>query len=133
MASQNELSRPELLSSLVGSSAVLPDMQTLLRDWPRSVNPEIDRLHKDVEKYLEMYTLPSIEWLPLTLCSSLFPPGRRLQKMKAANAALFGSLWWPYASFETLRIATYLSIWVSIQGRVLDESLADSIVAVCLG
>jgi hypothetical protein len=57
MASQNELSRPELLSSLVGSSAVLPDMQTLLRDWPRSVNPEIDRLHKDVEKYLEMYTL----------------------------------------------------------------------------
>lgn len=32
--------------------------------------------------------------------------------MKAADAALFGASWWPYASFEKLRIATYLSIWV---------------------
>jgi hypothetical protein len=30
--------------------------------------------------------------------------------MKAADAALFGASWWPYADFETLRIATYLSI-----------------------
>ena len=32
--------------------------------------------------------------------------------MKAADAALFGASWWPYASFDTLKIATYLSIWV---------------------
>lgn len=32
--------------------------------------------------------------------------------MKAANAALFGASWWPYGSYETLKIATYLSIWV---------------------
>lgn len=34
--------------------------------------------------------------------------------MKAADAALFGASWWPYASYETLKIATYLSIWVRI-------------------
>ena len=34
--------------------------------------------------------------------------------MKAADAASFAASWWPYASFETLRIATYLSIWVCI-------------------
>jgi hypothetical protein len=44
----------------------------------------------------------------------LLPPGRRLEKTKATKGALFASLWWPYASFDTLRIATYLSIWVSI-------------------
>jgi hypothetical protein len=53
--------------------------------------------------------------------------------MKAVNAALFGSSWWPYASFETLQIGTYLSIWVRIQDQVPDKSLADSAAAVCLG
>jgi hypothetical protein len=46
--------------------------------------------------------------------SRLFPLGRCLGKMKATKVALFTSSWWPYASFDTLRIATYLSIWVSI-------------------
>ena len=53
MASLHVLSRERLLSSMKGKSAVLPDMQALLRDWPRNVNPELGRLHRDVEKYLE--------------------------------------------------------------------------------
>lgn len=116
MTSRNELPRERLLSSLKGNSVVLPDMQALLRDWPQYVNPEIETLHTDVEKYLEMYTIlinvdreAAAHSMP-----RLFPPGCRLRKMKAANAALFASSWWPYASFETLRIAAYLSIWVNI-------------------
>jgi hypothetical protein len=42
----------------------------------------------------------------------LFPPGKRLQKMKLADAALFGSSWWPYASFEDLCVVTHLSTWL---------------------
>lgn len=32
--------------------------------------------------------------------------------MRKVNAALFGASWFPYASFETLKVATLLSIWV---------------------
>ena len=45
--------------------------------------------------------------------SSLFPPGKRRSKLKVADHALFGAMWWPYATPERLCIATYLSIWVS--------------------
>jgi hypothetical protein len=71
MASQDHLSRLQLLSSLKGNSAVLPDMQALLYDWPQHVNPEIDRLHKDVEKYLDTYII----LLPLSSCRSLAASG----------------------------------------------------------
>ena len=32
--------------------------------------------------------------------------------MKAADFGLFGASWWPYASFEALKISTLLVIWV---------------------
>lgn len=51
------------------------------------------------------------EWTQVDMAKP-FPEGQRLWKMKAADAALFGALWWPYAPFEHLKIATYLSIWV---------------------
>jgi hypothetical protein len=43
--------------------------------------------------------------------------------MRAADAALFGASWWPYASFETLKIATYLSIWVRLQVFLLNRTI----------
>lgn len=96
MLSQNQLSRMQILSSLKGASAVIPNIQALLGGWPHRLNPEIERLHEEVDKYLE----------------TLFPPGKRLRKMKALNAAHFASSWWPYASYEALRTLTYLSIWL---------------------
>lgn len=53
MTSLHLLSRERLLSSLKGKSAILPDMLAVLRDWPRTVNPELGKFHRDVEKYLE--------------------------------------------------------------------------------
>lgn len=32
--------------------------------------------------------------------------------MKFADAALFGSSWWPYANFEDLCVVTHLSTWL---------------------
>ncbi|KAH6662813.1 isoprenoid synthase domain-containing protein [Halenospora varia] len=90
--------RQKLLASLQGCSVTIPDLQGLFRQWPQAVNPEVERLRIDVDQKLE----------------SLFPEGKRLQQIKKANAALFASSWWPYADFETLRIATYLSIWLFV-------------------
>lgn len=65
---------------------------------------------------------------------SLFPPGKRRSKLKAADPALFGAMWWPYASLERLCIATYLSIWVSLRRRWCnDHQLILDWKALCLG
>lgn len=39
----------------------------------------------------------------------------RLESLKAADFGLFGATWWPRASFERLKIATYLAGWVRTQ------------------
>ena len=56
--------------------------------------------------------------------------------MKAVNAALFGASWWPYASFDTLEITTYLSIWVSQLSLCYHgfcPASTDIALAICVG
>ena len=50
--------------------------------------------------------------------NSLFPSHPKLEKMLKADYALFGATWWPQASFERLRIATYLSLWVRVKAII---------------
>lgn len=45
--------------------------------------------------------------------------GARLHKMEAADVGLFAASWWPYASYEALNIAAYLSLWVCLQAITL--------------
>ena len=46
--------------------------------------------------------------------------------MKAVNTALFGATWWPFASFEALRIATYLGSWVGSKNQTrLSGNITD--------
>ena len=47
------------------------------------------------------------------LCRRLFPAGKRLDSLLAADAGNFAAQWWPDAAYEELVIATWLSIWVS--------------------
>lgn len=89
-------SRQQLVKSLQGRSLCIPDLQAFLGHWPQYINPDFERLRQDVDQTLR----------------NLFPEGGRLRKMRLADAALFGASWWPYAPFEQLRMATYLSIWV---------------------
>lgn len=35
-----------------------------------------------------------------------------LAKLKLADISFFAAAWWPYANFDRLRVAAYLSIWV---------------------
>ena len=63
----------------------------------------------------------------------LFSRGKRLNRMKKTKAALFGASWWPYASYEELRIATYLSIWASSHCLEPYRLLTNPISIVCLG
>ena len=56
--------------------------------------------------------------------------------MKAVNTALFGASWWPYASFDSLKIATDLSIWVgqlSFCYHGLYSTSTDISLAICVG
>lgn len=42
-----------------------------------------------------------------------FPRHPRIEKLKAAEFGLLGATWWPLASCERLKVATYLTVWVS--------------------
>ena len=59
---------------------------------------------------------------------SLFPPSEYLTKLKAAAPATFGASWWPYASYNELRVATYLGIWVRPLGPFFWQSSPSSLV-----
>ncbi|PQE20236.1 Terpenoid synthase protein [Rutstroemia sp. NJR-2017a BBW] len=97
---QESDSRQNLLESLQGRSVNIPDLQSLFREWPQGVSPELGRLENDINEKLKI----------LTQHLRLFPEVKRREKMKAADTALFSATWWPYADFEALRTVTYLSI-----------------------
>ncbi|KAL8951387.1 MAG: hypothetical protein Q9222_002637 [Ikaeria aurantiellina] len=105
--------RQQLLHSLKGQELHIPDLQSLLESWPQYENPELPGFRGEVDEWLE----------------SIFPDPKRLQRMKAADPALFGALWWPYASRETLRIGTYLSIWLFAWDDETDSSEFSSLVS----
>lgn len=88
----------QLLKSLQGRMLHIPDLQAMMSHWPQYVSPELDRLRADVDETLR----------------NLFPDNIRLRKMRQADPALFAASWWPYAPYERLRLASYLTIWVSV-------------------
>ena len=59
MAPYAESSRQQLLNSLQGCSLYIPDLQSLLEHWPQYVNPELERLQKDVAERLKRCEMPS--------------------------------------------------------------------------
>ena len=54
MGSLDDTPRQQLLQSLRGQSLVIPDLQSLFRDWHQAIHPELDRLRKNVDHRLEM-------------------------------------------------------------------------------
>lgn len=44
----------------------------------------------------------------------------KLEALKAADFAYFGATWWPQASYDRLKIVTFLSIWVGISPRFIN-------------
>lgn len=48
----------------------------------------------------------------LHVCDSAMGHSQVLPALKTADFGLFGATWWPEASWERLRIATYLAAWV---------------------
>ncbi|PLB51409.1 terpenoid synthase [Aspergillus steynii IBT 23096] len=88
--------RQRLLQSLRGRTFTIPDLPSAFAHWPQGVHPEMPRLAGEVDRtIIRFYHEPRI-----------------FRKMKEADAASFGAMWWPYASFDRLCIATYLSMWL---------------------
>ena len=59
---------------------------------------------------------------PVTDQKSTTPPGKVLDELQISNFGLFGATWWPCATFEKLRIVTYLSIWLFTWDDEIDHS-----------
>ena len=54
----NAFLRQKLLNSLQGCNLYIPDLQALLEHWPQYVNPELERLRKDIAERLERCEMP---------------------------------------------------------------------------
>ncbi|KAM3072435.1 hypothetical protein ACMFMG_009236 [Clarireedia jacksonii] len=102
-----QVSRKQLVMLLKGQRVHIPDLTSIFHNWPQAINREVDSIRPDIEKRLE----------------SLFPGDRRLEKLKAADFALFGSCWWPHASEGSLRIVAYLAIWLFVWDDELDSEI----------
>ncbi|KAL5115784.1 hypothetical protein ACEQ8H_006279 [Pleosporales sp. CAS-2024a] len=113
MTSEAFATRELLVESLKGTTLVIPDLEAMVAHWPAAVNVHRDALRDEVHERLER----------------LFPAGKRLQKMKLADAALFGSSWWPYASFEDLCVVTHLSTWLFAWDDELDSAEFSDLVS----
>lgn len=44
----------------------------------------------------------------------------KLEALKAADFGYFGAAWWPQASYDRLKIGTFLAIWVGILPHFID-------------
>ncbi|KAI2473190.1 terpenoid synthase [Annulohypoxylon bovei var. microspora] len=91
--------REQLLLSIRGCRVTIPDLQSMISHWPQGTHSEVERLDEHVQNILSSI-------------SSSFRDASRFRKLQASNMTLFGASWWPYASYEALKIVTSLSIWL---------------------
>ncbi|KAF4535898.1 Terpene synthase [Lasiodiplodia theobromae] len=96
--------RLELLSSVRGNTLVFPDLWQYCSHWPQAVNPGIDQLRKDVSDWLD----------------KAIPSEKLREAYKIADIGLLGACVYPFASYDRLRIAALLNIWVFIVDDELD-------------
>ncbi|KAL0264969.1 hypothetical protein SLS55_000924 [Diplodia seriata] len=96
--------RQELLSEVRGQTLVLPDLWQYCSHWPQAVNPGLDRLRQDVNDWLD----------------SAIPSEKLRKAFKIADIGLLGACVYPFASYDRLRIAALLNIWIFIVDDELD-------------
>ncbi|KAF2655196.1 terpenoid synthase [Lophiostoma macrostomum CBS 122681] len=98
--------RVNLLLSLRGRTVHVPSLDYLTQHWPKKTNGELNNMREDVSYWLK----------------STIPPGKALDAFLDSDFGLFGATWWPCASFEQLRIVTYLAVWLFTWDDEIDIS-----------
>ncbi|CAF9937923.1 MAG: hypothetical protein HETSPECPRED_000710 [Heterodermia speciosa] len=102
--------REALIKSFKGQKIRIYDLDKVMSGWPSVANPNLDILRHDVQaRTTKLFT------------------GKRREIAEAVNPAWFGSLWWPYAGIEELRIATYLGMWLFSWDDETDSSAIASL------
>ncbi|KAL9008744.1 MAG: hypothetical protein Q9173_006159 [Seirophora scorigena] len=85
-----------ILAELRGQSIVLPDLNVMFDGWPQDVNINLNQLRRDVDGWLD----------------SMMGHNPKLEGFKAADFAYFGATWWPHASYDRLKVVTFLAVWL---------------------
>ena len=96
-----------LLSSIRSQSIVLPNLTSILSSYALEVNPSLERVRYDVDK-----------WVASSLPEAY---SRKIRALKAADFGYFGATWWPRAPYSRLRVLTFLSTWIFCWDDELDE------------
>ncbi|KAL9057345.1 MAG: hypothetical protein Q9162_002419 [Coniocarpon cinnabarinum] len=103
--------RLDLLAAIRGQHVHIPDFAAVFQNWPTGLNPGLPQLQVEVEQRL----LSLVQQSPRLLASPT-----KLQKLRAADFALFGASWWPWVDYSTLRTLTFLAIWLFLWDDEVD-------------
>ena len=120
-----------ILAELRGQSIVLPDLNGMFDGWPQDVNINLDQLRRDVNGWLDRYQICSFTMAGTSYvitvitfgCCSTMSHNPKLEAFKKADFAYLGATWWPHASYDRLKIATFLAGWVSISLRFINTGI----------
>ncbi|KAF1817442.1 terpenoid synthase [Eremomyces bilateralis CBS 781.70] len=101
--------RTQLLESIRGQRAYLPDLRPIFAGWPGAYS-------ENVNEYYELM-------IPIANArlDSVYEQGIKLSKLKRSDFALFAASWWPQADFTELKIMLYMSIWLFTWDDEIDE------------
>lgn len=116
------MKRDHLLSSLRGQRLEVDNLNPIFSHWPAHQNPNYEGLIPEVQNKLERQKAPNMWPRNLLTEYSLIEDPGKLDKLKAADFALFAARWWPNSPAEELRILAFLSIWLFIWDDEIDES-----------
>ncbi|KAJ4393000.1 hypothetical protein N0V93_002204 [Gnomoniopsis smithogilvyi] len=102
--------RESLLLRIKGLNITIPDLKPIFHDWTGisslKISPWLDLLREKVQDRLEI----------------LGHDQSKLQRLEAADFALFTALWWPNApSLAHLEVLAYLVIWLFTWDDEIDE------------
>lgn len=112
------VARSDIIDSIRGQRVVIPDLESLLSDWPQGESTEEGNVQQDNVVRLHTYVIMTntahavLSRRISDIVLSILGPGRRLKKMKAAKFGTLAATWWPDASREALQFAAYLVTWV---------------------
>ncbi|MCJ1417265.1 hypothetical protein MMC32_003607 [Xylographa parallela] len=108
-------SRIEVLNQLRDQTLRITGLRSAFGGWPFATNAAVKQVRDDVESWLNR----------VLIHSSLHSQHPKLRKLKAGDYGLFGATWFPLASLEKLRIATYLCIWLFIWDDEIDSDVGS--------
>ncbi|KAI0149421.1 isoprenoid synthase domain-containing protein [Pestalotiopsis sp. NC0098] len=102
---RNSLSSHDYVQTLKGQKLRFPDLDGLVQDWPKGINPQYAVLKQVHDAELGV----------------LLGDSKRYAALVACDCAYNAATWWPNASFDAMRVMSHLVGWLYVWDSEIDS------------